>query len=243
MISHEEIGLKVKKLRIGNDCSQQELADVLTLPRSSISKIESGERALTTTELLKLSSFFRIAIDDIFEINLLDKSNAPEFNRNKFRELILYIASRCGAKPNVGKTVLYKLSYFSDFDFYELYGRPLTGMSYRKIAHGPAPIKFEEVLDEMIKNDEIRMFDTEYKGKNQIRFIPTNKDGSLTTEERQVVNNVISRLSDMNATQISNYSHDDAPWLLTTDKEIIDYISVYNRSQDYSVRYRLLNTK
>jgi hypothetical protein len=45
-------------------------------------------------------------------------------------------------------------------------------------------------------------------------------------------------LSDMNATQISEYSHNDVPWLTTDKGEIIDYESVFYRTKEYSMRYK-----
>ncbi|GAJ05638.1 unnamed protein product, partial [marine sediment metagenome] len=38
------------------------------------------------------------------------------------------------------------------------------------------------------------------------------------------------------ATEISNYSHKDVPWLTTNNGEIIDYESVFYRTKPYSVR-------
>jgi hypothetical protein len=40
----------------------------------------------------------------------------------------------------------------------------------------------------------------------------------------------------MNATQISDYSHNDVPWLTTEDGKVIDYESVFYRTAPYSVR-------
>lgn len=40
----------------------------------------------------------------------------------------------------------------------------------------------------------------------------------------------------MNASQISEYSHNDVPWLTTEDGEIIEYKSVFYRTPQYSVR-------
>lgn len=54
----------------------------------------------------------------------------PENNIEKFKQVFLYILSKVGAKPNVGQTVLYKLLYFIDFDYYELYEKQLMGLSY-----------------------------------------------------------------------------------------------------------------
>ncbi|KYK33400.1 MAG: DUF4065 domain-containing protein [Theionarchaea archaeon] len=45
----------------------------------------------------------------------------------------------------------------------------------------------------------------------------------LSAKELEVINETLERLSSMNATQISAYSHLDIPWKVTEDKEIIDY--------------------
>jgi hypothetical protein len=42
----------------------------------------------------------------------------------------------------------------------------------------------------------------------------------------------------MNATQISEYSNNDVPWLTTDKGEIIDYESVFYCTKEYSMRYR-----
>jgi len=47
---------------------------------------------------------------------------------------------------------------------------------------------------------------------------------------------VLNNLSDMNATQISEYSHNDVPWQTTDDGDVIDYESVFYRNAPYSVR-------
>ena len=53
--------------------------------------------------------------------------------KEKFKHLILYILSQVGAKYNVGKVVLYKLLYFSEFDFYELHGEHISGYPFIKL--------------------------------------------------------------------------------------------------------------
>jgi len=51
-----------------------------------------------------------------------------------------------------------------------------------------------------------------------------------------VIDDVLNRLSEMNANQISAYSHGDVPWMTTKDGETIDYESVFYRTPPYSVR-------
>jgi hypothetical protein len=40
----------------------------------------------------------------------------------------------------------------------------------------------------------------------------------------------------MNAKEISDYSHNDVPWLTTEDGQPIEYESVFYRTRPYSVR-------
>ena len=43
------------------------------------------------------------------------------YNPEKFKAVFSYIVSRCENKYNVGRTVLCKLLYFSDFNFFMKY--------------------------------------------------------------------------------------------------------------------------
>ncbi|QQS18171.1 hypothetical protein IPL68_06065 [Candidatus Saccharibacteria bacterium] len=52
----------------------------------------------------------------------------PQTNPEKLREVLLYVLGKVGAKPNVGETVLYKLLYFIDFDYYEKLANPLPAL-------------------------------------------------------------------------------------------------------------------
>lgn len=65
------------------------------------------------------------------------------FDKEKFKEVLHYLISRCGYRNNVGKTVIFKLLYFSDFDFYELYETSLTGEKYIRKPQGPVPTHFD----------------------------------------------------------------------------------------------------
>ena len=57
----------------------------------------------------------------------IERVSVPSLQVKKFKNVLLYILERCAGKPNVGETVLYKLLYFSDFNYYELYEEQLTG--------------------------------------------------------------------------------------------------------------------
>ena len=99
-----------------------------------------------------------------------DLSN-EEFNKEKFKQVLHYIIASCGHIDNVGKTVLYKLSYFSDFNYYELYEEMLTGESYRRLPYGPAPIHFDDVVKELEAEDKVSQNKAIYGTYPQFKYL------------------------------------------------------------------------
>ena len=137
-----------------------------------------------------------------------------------------------------GETVLYKLLYFSDFNYYEIYEEHLTGARYRKLPYGPVPDHLDAIIIEMIANDQIKRIKTEYYGKMQTRYIPLSKANltELKASEKEVVDKVIEQMSDWSATAISDYSHKDLPWEVTDEGKEIHYELAFYRELPYSVR-------
>jgi uncharacterized phage-associated protein len=58
----------------------------------------------------------------------------------------------------------------------------------------------------------------------------------LNANEIKLIDKVLEKLSDMNANQISEYSHQDVPWLTTEDGGRISYESVFYRAPQYSMK-------
>lgn len=138
----------------------------------------------------------------------------------------------------MGKTVLYKLLYFSDFDYYELYEELLTGESYMKIERGPAPSHFDGIVMELEKEGKIMQKDSVYCGKHQYKYKSLEKPDLhlLTKKEMAVINNVVDKCSHMTARRISSYSHKDIPYMATEDNEEINYELVFYRDPEFTVR-------
>ncbi len=140
--------------------------------------------------------------------------------------------------PNVDKTVLYKLLYFCDFNYYELYEEPLTGAAYRKINYGPAPCEFEGVIEEMKKEKQIIEISMPYHTQSQIKYLPLDEEdlNKLTARQKECIDRVIETLSYLYAKTISDYSHEDIPWKVRKEKEIVNYELVFYRTPPYSLR-------
>ena len=248
MITKHKLAKRIKKMREDRELSQEDLAIRLGVPRPSISHLESGQRDISSIELAKLANIFEISVDDLLSPDLEEKEcrdmnkgqKMPKFNKKKFKEVLLYILDSCGAKANVGETVLYKILYFSDFNYYELFEDYLTGAAYRKISYGPAPCDFQEIVGEMIEEGDLKKVVADYYGKPQKKYLPlVDADINVwnwSAREKEVIDKVIERFSSMDATTISEYSHDDIPWEVTKDKEIIDYDTVFYRKPPFSVR-------
>lgn len=244
MMTIKEMASRIKQYREDLDMTQADLADKVGLERQTITQIESGNREITGLELSKFAKVFGVSVDDILrdeQEEVMPKSSAiniPDFKREKFEQVLLYILGKCGARPNVGETVLYKLLYFADFNFYELYEEFLTGASYRKIQHGPAPCEITDVIKEMIEEKKLKKVVTEYFGKPQKKYLPLVEPdlSKFSASEKEVIDQVITGLSGLNASSISEHSHKDVPWEITKEKDIINYDSVFYRTPPYSVR-------
>ena len=253
-IINEKLAERIKALREEMGFSQEELAKRLNVSRSKISQMENNEVRITAEELVALSGLFNISVESLLDFNkapkvILEKQkeeapkesiriNVPQKNVKKFKEVLLYILNKVGAKPNVGETVIYKLLYFIDFNFYETYEEQLIGATYIKNRYGPTPAEFNEIVKEMIKNKEIMIVNKEFFKYPQRKYYPLRKPelSVLGAHEKEIIDDVLNNLSDMNAKEISEYSHNDVPFLTTEDGQPIEYESVFYRTKPYSVR-------
>lgn len=161
-----------------------------------------------------------------------------DFNKEKFKMVLLYIIYKCGIKNTVGRTVLHKLLYFSDFNYFELYNKSLTNECYRKLARGPVPVHFESVVEELIDEKKISLKNRRLPcGKLMNRYFSLEKpEIDLKEDELAVIDEVIKDLSHMNGKMIGEYSLKDMPVKQAHDNESIDYNLVFSRSSQYSKR-------
>jgi len=240
---NKRLGNKIKKLRDQIGLSQEDLADRLKINRVVVSQIESGQRRIRAEEIAMLSKIFNITSDVLLNLKkdvavVFEKKveasvkkepevriNVPQKNLVKFKEVLLYILNRVGSKPNVGESVIYKLFYFIDFDYYEKYEEQLIGATYIKNNYGPTPKEFIKIVNEMERKKELSKVESKYFKYPQTKYLPLREPdlSVLNARELRMIDSVLESFSDKNATDISEYSHNDVPWLTTDDGEVIDY--------------------
>lgn len=254
-LSQKQIGQRIVALRKLKGLSQADLAKRVKISRPSMAQIELGNRSVDVLELQKFSAVLEFSLDDFvskdFVASKTDEEivetrsprheiriSVPSLQTDKFKNVLLYILERCAGKPNVGETVLYKLLYFADFNYYELYEEHLTGAKYRKLPFGPVPQKIDTMIGQMMDKDQVQRIKTDYHGYPQTRYIPLEKADLtlLKASEKEVIDKVIQQFSDWSASSISAYSHKDMPWLASQEGEDIDYELAFYREAPFSVR-------
>ena len=254
-IFYKKLSQKIKATRERLGFSQEALAKELGISRVAISQIENGDRKISAEEIAKISKVFHITTDILLDLSkdievVLEKTeekkpkektciriSVPQKNLDKFKEILIYVLSKVGSKPNVGESVIYKLLYFIDFNYYEKHEEQLIGATYIRNNYGPTPKEFIKIVENMEGKDLAKVQDN-YFQYPQTKYLPLRKPdlSKISTYEQKVIDDVINSLSDMNAKQISEYSHNDVPWQTTEEGEVIDYESVFYRTPPYSVR-------
>src|SRR5574344_1159317 len=183
----------LKQLREQKGYSQEQLSKDLGISRQTLINYENGVNTPTLENIKKLAKFFEVDYSCIIDnkeptqptYNILPteeklvrtdiRINIPQENIDKFKQVLLYILNKVGAKPNVGQTVVYKLLYFIDFDYYELFEEQLMGLKYIKNTYGPTPVDFAKLIKEMEDDKQIVEANAKYFNKDQKKYLPRVK--------------------------------------------------------------------
>lgn len=73
------IGKNIKFLREKNNLNQQELAEILNIPRSTLACWESGIRTPKLEEIVKIAKYFKVNLDIIY----IDLENNTEIKNTE----------------------------------------------------------------------------------------------------------------------------------------------------------------
>lgn len=254
------MGNVLKRVREAASISKIEMAERLGVSRPTYDKIEEDNSMMTIDIVKKVNKILDIDIITMmnqgslenYEYNIVESKakskpkakketiriNIPENNIKKFQQVFLYILNKIGAKPNIGMTVLYKILYFIDFDYYELYEEQLMGLEYIKNHYGPTPISAQRLIDSMVKKNQIEVVKIKKFKYDMTKYLPlVESDLSLLSgRELEHIDKEIERFADFTSDQISAYSHKDVPWIGADDGKRIDYEAVFYRTLETSVR-------
>lgn len=151
-----------------------------------------------------------------------------EFNRSKFKELVLHLAQVSAKDEGFGMVKLNKLLYRSDFEAFRLLGHSITGATYQHQEFGPVAREMLPVVDELGRAGYLAWAHVE--SGPYTRTVPEAIEAAdlsqFTNDELQIVSDALSELSTMGGKRVSEWSHEEsAGWLVTQDGEEITYES------------------
>lgn len=157
----------------------------------------------------------------------------PKINEKKYKNAILFFAKKI-QNGTLGKLKLMKLLYFLDFDFFEKYGRSITGDQYLRFEYGPVPRMGEKILKAM-NGKEIKITKRKIAdGLNDQLHIEAIKDFDIdvfTKEELLMLEETADKWERFAGVEMKNASHGEAPWISTKPNDVIDYNLAYYRNK------------
>jgi len=156
-----------------------------------------------------------------------------KINEKKYKNAILFFANKI-KNGTLGKLKIMKLLYFLDFDFFEKYGRSITGDVYLRFENGPVPRMAEKILKEMNGKEikiESRKVVEGYKDQQHIEALKEFDLGVFEKEELLMLEELAGKWEKFTGVEMKNASHGEAPWIATKPDGIIDYNLAYYRNK------------
>lgn len=152
-----------------------------------------------------------------------------EFDREKFKRLVHYVAWRTQNVPGFGGTKLNKVLWFADARMYMDRKRPITGATYIREKHGPVARDMMKVQRELSQNNVISLIKEPFFNRqiNRIRANVRPDTSIFEDKELREVDYWIKHIStEHTAESISEHSH-DYTWEIAKMGEEIPYYAIY----------------
>lgn len=256
----KQLGKRMSNLRKSKGLSQEEVARHLGISRSAVTQLEQGNRQLSALELKRLAKLLQTSTDQILTDSyaqaadeqellmaeepviafapILERVSEPVIDLTKMKNVLLYLLERCAGKPALGESMLGKLLYFCDFDYYERYEEHLSGATYTKITDGPVPQQLPQLLQQLIQQQAIQRIKSDLQGLALVRYLPLTQANlqQLSAAEATVIEAVIARHASWSTASLSAFALADMPCRASQEGEVIEYELALYREAPYSVR-------
>ena len=221
---------KVKGFRNDRGFSQEQVAKAIGVSRPTYTAIESGKQELSLEEAKKLANLFSIGVDELLSGTI---PNIP-----KYKHMILtYLRMNISKDGKIPKTKLAKLLYLADFAWFYDSLESMSGMQYRKIAYGPVPDIFFRALNELEEDGKIVIDRKNDEGKEMflISESESNKNEKIKTisvEEKVLMKKIAEKWKNKKTQEIVNFAHNQLPYFLCRDNELIPYELIIQEDPD-----------
>ena len=160
-----------------------------------------------------------------------------KLNEKKYRNAILYFASKVGSGSVWGKKKMYKLFYYLDFDFFEKYEKPVTGDVYHKLQMGPAPSYLDAITEDLVKENFLsitkRKTGPGYKDTVVYKALKKPDLDVFNAKEVEMLKEVVKKYGSKTGAELENLTHKEAPYLAVEEGEEIPLELAHYRGTDF----------
>jgi uncharacterized phage-associated protein len=128
----------------------------------------------------------------------------------RLRELILYIAEKCGTDPEFSATRVNKIFFYADFLSFARTGTPITGAAYQALEHGPVPKRLLPVRKRMVDSGELEIRKVRkytYSRHQYVALRSAKLDEFFKPSDIALVDEIIEAFRGTSAQTISRFSH------------------------------------
>jgi len=219
----------IKDLRLKRKVNQQELADLLWVTRQTYSKLENGQIDPTLWQAVKIAEFFWVEIDEFLHSDV-KTSVKKDMDREKYKQIIKNFIKYWSDDWKITKTKLAKLCYLLDFAWFYNNLESITWLEYRRIQLWPVPDAYFATIDELQWEKSISI-----KSKGQSYLIENIEDpetDKLNDDELDLLKKIAKKWKNKNTQQIVDFTHNQLPWMLCGEKEIIPYNLITQEESD-----------
>ena len=113
----------------------------------------------------------------------------------------------------------------ADFAWFYKHLESMSGMQYRKIHYGPVPDSYFRAVDELFESGQIEITPTD----DGAMLISETRNGAkislseINSEEEKLIKSISSKWRDKNTQEIVTFTHNQLPYAICSDNEIIPY--------------------
>jgi transcriptional regulator with XRE-family HTH domain len=211
----------LKYTREERHLSQAIVAERIGISRASYIALEKGTKELSLAEAEALTRVFGISIDELL------RTETP--NLLKYRHMILaFLRVAKEANQVIKKTKLAKLLYLTDFSWYFLTNKSMSGVTYRRIDFGPVADAYFRLLEEM-EQDGTVIIKQIYRDDYHMYEIEETKTSSkkslslLTKKEVAHIHIIWKQWASASTAEIVKFTHEQKPYQLSLPGELIAY--------------------
>jgi hypothetical protein len=164
-------------------------------------------------------------------------AGSRDFDRSKFKELVLHLAQASAGDEGFGMVKLNKLLYRADFEAFRLLGRSITGATYERQDYGPVARELPLALDELAAAGYLvwRHVPRGPYTRDVPKAVEPADTGLFSDDEKAIIASSLEDLATLGGKAASRWSHEQSSgWQARDNGNEIPYASAFVSTEPLS---------